>query len=61
MKATQYYINGNVVTCTVFNENDVQFMATAQADDGDLPAAMALALEQAEKTRDEYATETKED
>ncbi|HEC2546577.1 MULTISPECIES: hypothetical protein [Klebsiella/Raoultella group] len=59
MKDTQYYIDGNIVTCTVFNENDVQFMATAQADDGDLPAAMASALEQAEKTRDEY--ETKED
>lgn len=56
MKAAQYYINGNVVTCTVFNENDVQFMATAQADDGDLPAAMASALEQAKKTRDEYET-----
>ena len=59
MKDTQYYIDGNIVTCTVFNENDVQFMATAQADDGDLPAAMASALEQAEKPRDEY--ETKED
>lgn len=54
MKDTQYYIDGNVVTCAVFNENDVQFMATAQADDSDLPAAMASALEQAKKTRDEY-------
>lgn len=56
MKDTQYYIDGTVVTCTVFNENDVHFMATAQADDGDLPAAMASALEQAKKTRDEYET-----
>lgn len=61
MKAPQYFIDGDVVTCTVFNENDAQFMATAQADDGDLPAAMASALEQAGKTRDEYATEPKED
>lgn len=61
MKATQYFIDGDTVTCTVFNENDVQFIATAQAVDGDSPAAMALALEQAEKTRDEYETETKED
>lgn len=56
MKDTQYYIDGDVVTCTIFNENDVQFMATAHADDGDLPAAMASALEQARKTRDEYET-----
>ena len=57
MKDAQYYIDGTVVTCTVFNENDVHFMATAQATDaGDLPAAMAAALEQAEKTRDEYET-----
>ena len=54
MKKPQYIIDGNTVTCTVFNENGVSFMATAQADDGDLPAAMASALEQAEKTRDEY-------
>lgn len=57
MKSPQYFIDGVTVTCTVFNENDVQFMATAQAADaGDLPAAMAAALEQAEKTRDEYET-----
>ena len=57
MKDTQYYIDGTVVTCTIFNENDVHFMATAQATDtGDLPAAMASALEQAKKTRDEYET-----
>lgn len=60
MKALQYYIEGNTVTCTVFNENGVSFMATTQAVDGDLPAAMASALEQAKKTRDEYETETKE-
>ncbi|HHH9784121.1 TPA: hypothetical protein ACP4LL_001314 [Klebsiella quasipneumoniae] len=56
MKSPQYFIDGNIVTCTVFNENGVQFMATTQADDGDLPAAMASALEQAEKTRDKYET-----
>lgn len=59
MKETQYFIDGNIVTCTVFNENGAHFMATAQAGDGDLPAAMESALEQAKKTRDEY--ETKED
>ncbi|HEN5155101.1 hypothetical protein KFW04_01775 [Klebsiella pneumoniae] len=59
MKEDQYFIEGKVVTCTVFNENGVQFMATSQAEDGDLLAAMASALEQAEKTRDEYETETK--
>ena len=59
MKEPQYFIDGVTVTCTVFNESDVQFMATAQAEDGDLPAAMASALEQAEKTREKY--ETKED
>ena len=59
MKKPQYIIDGNTVTCTVFNENGVSFMATAQAEDGDLPAAMKSALEQAEKTREKY--ETKED
>ncbi|MGH6228639.1 hypothetical protein [Klebsiella quasipneumoniae] len=59
MKKPQYIIDGNTVTCTVFNENGVSFMATTQAEDGDLLAAMASALEQAKKTRDEY--ETKED
>lgn len=58
MKALQYYIEGNTVTCTVFNENDVQFIATTQAVDGDLQPAMASALERAEKTRDEYETDT---
>lgn len=61
MKDPQYFIDGNIVTCTVFNENDVQFMATSHAIDGDLPAAKASALGQAEKTRNEYETETKED
>lgn len=57
MKAPQYFIDGVTVTCTVFNESDVQFMATTQAtDDGDLSPAMASALEQAKKTRDEYET-----
>ncbi|HHP7456527.1 hypothetical protein [Raoultella ornithinolytica] len=58
MKKPQYIIDGNTVTCTVFNENGVSFMATVQAEDGDLPAAMASALEQAKKTRNEYETET---
>lgn len=58
MKETQYFIDGNIVTCTVFNENGAHFMATAQAEDGDLLAAMASALEQAKKTRNEYETET---
>ncbi|HAT1666187.1 TPA: hypothetical protein I8Y34_005495 [Raoultella ornithinolytica] len=58
MKETQYFIDGNTVTCTVFNENGVSFMATAQADDGDLHAAKASALEQSEKTREEYETDT---
>ncbi|WP_341799499.1 hypothetical protein [Raoultella ornithinolytica] len=61
MKETQYFIDGNIVTCTVFNENGAHFMATAQAGDGDLSPAMAAALERAEKTRNEYETETKED
>ncbi|HHI2936927.1 TPA: hypothetical protein ACP44H_005658 [Klebsiella variicola] len=61
MKKPQYIIDGNTVTCTVFNENGVSFMATTQAtDDGDLSPAMASALEQAEKTREKYETETKE-
>ncbi|QER53229.1 hypothetical protein NWT83_06030 [Klebsiella quasipneumoniae] len=58
MKETQYIIDGNTVTCTVFNENGVSFMATTQAVDGDLPAAMAFTLARAEKTRDEYETST---
>lgn len=61
MKAPQCFIDGDVVTCTVFNENDVQFMATSHAVDGDWPPAIALALEQAKKTREEYASEPKED
>ncbi|UDC53414.1 MULTISPECIES: hypothetical protein [Klebsiella/Raoultella group] len=62
MKKPQYIIDGNTVTCTVFNEYGVSFMATTQAADaGDLYPAMASALEQAEKTRNEYETETKED
>ncbi|HCI6318773.1 TPA: hypothetical protein NPO62_004338 [Klebsiella quasipneumoniae subsp. similipneumoniae] len=58
MKSNQYFIEGNSVTCTVFNESGVSFMATKEADNGDLPTAMASALAQAEKTRDEYATAT---
>lgn len=61
MKAPQYFIDGVTVTCTVFNENGVQFMATKEAGENDLPTAMALAREYAEKTRDEYETEAKED
>ncbi|HIE8710125.1 TPA: hypothetical protein ACXPYJ_005533, partial [Klebsiella pneumoniae] len=57
----QYFIEGNSVTCTVFNESGVSFMATKEADAGDLLSAMKIALEQAEKTRNEYETETKED
>lgn len=57
MKKPQYIIDGNTVTCTVFNENGVSFMATTQAtDDGDLSPAKAAALERAKKTRDEYET-----
>ncbi|RWT97989.1 hypothetical protein DN602_19170 [Raoultella ornithinolytica] len=54
MKSDQYFIDGNSVTCTVFDENGVSFMATKEAENGNLPAAMMSALEQAKKTRDEY-------
>lgn len=57
MKDIQYFIEGNAVTCTVYNEKDVQFMASSTAEEGDLMAAMASALQQAEKTRDAYEIE----
>lgn len=54
MKDIQYFIEGNAVTCTVYNEKDVQFMASSNADGVDLMPAMISARQQAEKTRDEY-------
>lgn len=59
MQNTQYFIDGDVVSCTVFNDTGLAFYATANVEDGNMPAAMSSALEQAKKIRDEY--KTKED
>lgn len=63
MQNTQYFIEGNLVSCTVFNDAGLAFYATATAENDDMTTAMSSALTQAltqaEKARDEY--EAKED
>lgn len=58
---TQYFIDGNTVSCTVYNMHELPFYATVTVENGDIPSAITSALNLAEKTRDEYETETKED
>ncbi|HIB5027672.1 TPA: hypothetical protein ACWW6D_004096 [Klebsiella pneumoniae] len=53
---TQYFIDGDLVTCTVYNDAGLSFFSTVTAIDGDLPTAMSEALTQAKKSRDEYKT-----
>lgn len=55
MQNTQYFIEGNLVSCTVFNDAGMAFYATATVENDDMTTAMSSALTQAEKARDEYA------
>lgn len=57
MQNNQYFIDGNFVSCTVFNESGLAFYASVAAKDNDIPSAMNEALEQAKKSRSEYKTE----
>lgn len=41
--------------------HELPFYATVTVENGDIPSAITSALNLAEKTRDEYETETKED
>lgn len=54
MKEDQYFIEGKIVTCTVFNEAGVHFMASAEVGAGGVLQAMEEALATATSTKTEY-------
>lgn len=58
-QATQFFIEGTLVTCTVFNATGLGFYASetaTSADVSDLSAAMTIALAAAETSRDSFTS-----
>lgn len=56
MESTQYFIDGEKVSCTVFNKNGLAFLGTSLANDGDLKKAMDVALVKATEAKNSYGS-----
>ena len=53
-KPTQYFIESTTVTCCLFNEKDVAFMASSELEGEDFNAAMKEALAKATASMEAY-------